>query len=85
MELLSKRDIKDDEERDILEFLDDLIIVPINEAIEKKAIEIRRAENIKLPDSIVVATSIVFDAILLTDDERLLKLTLPGLRTQNLF
>ena len=85
MELLSKRNIKDDEERDIQEFLDSLIIIPINEVIEKKAIEIRRITSIKLPDSIIAATSIIFDAILLTDDNVLLNLSLPGFRTKNIF
>ena len=85
MELLSKRNIQDDEERDILGFLDNLIIVPINEAIERKAIEIRRTAPIKLPDSIIAATSIVFDAVLLTDDDHLLNLSWPGLRTRNIF
>jgi len=85
MELLSKRNIADYEERDILEFLDDLIIVPLDEAIEEKAINIRRTTKLKLPDCIIVATSIVLDAILLTDDGELLNLSLPGLQTQNIF
>jgi len=84
MELLSKRNIQDDEERNIQGFLDDLIIVPINEAIEKKAIEIRRATTVKLPDCIVAATSIILNAILLTDDHHLLNLSWPGLKTQNI-
>jgi hypothetical protein len=84
MELLSKRNIQDNEERDIQGFLDDIIIVPINDSIEQKAIEIRRIKNIKLPDSIIAATSIVLDAVLLTDDDHLLNLSWPGLRTQNI-
>jgi hypothetical protein len=35
--------------------------------------------------TIVAATSIVLDAILLTDDDHLLGLSWPGLRTQNIF
>jgi len=85
MELLSKRNMKDDEEERILEFLDDLTVIPLNETIEKKAIEIRRAVAIKLPDCIVAATSIVLNAVLLTDDHHLLNLSWPGLRTQNIF
>ena len=85
MELLSKRNMADDEERDIREFLDDLIIVPLDEAIEKTAIELRRSTSLKLPDSVVAATSIVLDSILLTDDHHLLNLSWPGLRTQNIF
>ena len=85
MELLSKRNMPDDEERDIREFLDDLIIAPLDEAVEQTAIALRRSTTLKLPDSIVAATSIVSDSILLTDDSHLLTLSWPGLRTQNIF
>jgi len=84
IELLSKRNISNDEEKDILKFLDSLTIIPLYDAVEKKAIEIRRAASLKLPDSIVVATSIISNAILLTDDKHLLNLSLPDLRTQNI-
>ena len=57
----------------------------VNEAIEQKAIEIRRATTIKLPDSIIAATAIILDAVLLTDDDRLLSFSWPGLLTQSLF
>ena len=85
METLSKRNISNDEERDIREFLEDLIVVPINDAIEQKAIEIRRITSVKLPDCIIVATSIILNAVLLTNDDRLLNLSLPGFRIQNIF
>jgi predicted nucleic acid-binding protein len=85
MELLSKRNMSNNEEKDILEFLDALTIIPLNETIEKKAIEIRRAASVKLPDSIVAATSIILNAVLLTDDKHLLDLSWPGLQTQNIF
>jgi predicted nucleic acid-binding protein len=84
MELLSKRNITDDEESDIQEFLDELIIVPLDEAIEQKAIEIRRAVPLKLPDCIIAATSIILNAVLITDDRHLLELSWPGLITQNI-
>jgi predicted nucleic acid-binding protein len=85
MELLSKRNITDDEELDIQEFLDDLVVVPLDEAVEQKSIEIRRVASVKLPDSIVAATSILLDAVLLTDDRHLLDLSWPGFRVQNIF
>jgi predicted nucleic acid-binding protein len=85
MELLSKRHITEDEEFDIREFLDDLVVVPLNAAIEQKAIEIRRVSSVKLPDCIIAATSIILNAVLLTDDSDLLNLSWPGLRTQNIF
>jgi predicted nucleic acid-binding protein len=84
MELLSKRNMTLRELQDINTFLDRVIVVPLEEAIEKKAVELRRSTTLKLPDSIVAATSIVLDAILLTDDEHLLSLSLPGLRIQNI-
>ena len=84
MELMAKRDLSAGEEFCIREFLDDLSVVPLDDAIEQKAVEIRRATSVKLPDCIVVATSIALDAILLTDDDRLLNLSWPGLRTQNI-
>jgi len=82
MELLSKRNMTNNEEKDILEFLDALTVIPLNETIEKKAIEIRRATSVKLPDSIVAATSIILNAVLLTDDKHLIDLSWPGLRIQ---
>jgi len=84
MELLSKRQMTDNEERGLLDFLNDLAVIPLNEDIEKKAIELRRSTKLKLPDSIVAATSIILDAVLLTDDEHLLSLSLPGLKTQSI-
>ena len=84
MELLSKRYLSAEEEKDIQEFLDELIIVPLDEAVEQKAIEIRRFSSIKLPDCIVAATSIVLDAILLTDDDHLLNLSWPGYKSKAL-
>ena len=85
IELLSKRSMQDDEEKCLRTFLDDLTIVPINAEIEKAAIEIRRAVPLKLPDCIVAATSVILEAVLLTDDERLLNLSWPGFRTKSIF
>ena len=84
MELLSKRNIQADEEQDIQEFLDNLVVVPLDESVEKKSVEIRRISSLKLPDCIVAATSIVSGALLLTDDSDLLGLSWPGLRTQSI-
>nr|AGS53029.1 putative nucleic acid-binding protein [uncultured bacterium contig00031] len=84
MELLSKRNMSEDEEKEIMGFLDDLVVVPLDEAIERKAIEIRRATSVKLPDCIVAATSIILNAVLLTDDDHLLNLSWPGLHTKNI-
>ena len=68
MELLSKRQMQEEEKQKILGFLNDITVIPLNEAIEQTAVELRRSTSLKLPDSIVAATSIVLDAFLLTDD-----------------
>jgi predicted nucleic acid-binding protein len=84
MKLLSKCDMAEDEEWDIGDFLDDLIVVLLDEAVEQTAVAIRCATSVKPPDCIIAATSIVLDAILLTDDDRLLLLSWPGLRVVNI-
>ena len=84
MELLAKRDMAEDEEQAIREFLDDLIVAPLDAAVEQTATAIRRATSVKLPDCIVAATSIVLNAVLLTDDDQLLHLAWPGLRAVNI-
>ena len=84
MELMAKRDLSASEELGIREFLKDLSVVPLDYAVEQKAVEIRRITSVKLPDCIIVATTIVLDAILLTDDDRLLNLSWPGFRAQNI-
>jgi predicted nucleic acid-binding protein len=85
MELLAKPNLSANEELDIRNFLDDLVVVPIDDTVEQKAIEIRRATSTKLPDSIVAATAIALNATLLTDDLRLLKLSWPGFQAQGIF
>ena len=84
MELLSKRDLTNDEKQDIMNFLGDLTVVPLDENVEITAIEIRRATSMKLPDCIIAASSIALNATLLTNDDRLLNLSWPGLHTQNI-
>ena len=52
--------------------------------LDTNAVIFRRNTKLKLPDSIIAATSIVLDALLLTDDEHLLKLSWPGFRKQKI-
>jgi predicted nucleic acid-binding protein len=81
MEMPAKRGITPDEEQKIREFLADMVIAPLDNSVEKIAVEIRRNTTVKLPDCIVAATAIALDAILLTDDQVLKKLVWPGLTT----
>lgn len=50
-------------------FLDDCIIADINEEIKKHTIHIRQKYRIKLPDSIIAATSLFLEIPLLTADK----------------
>jgi predicted nucleic acid-binding protein len=62
-----------------------LTVVPIDDEIEQKAIELRKTTSLKLPDCVIAATTIVLDAILLTDDDDLLRLSLPEFHVRNIF
>ena len=65
LELLSFPSITGEQETKIKLFLGKREIVPLTEAIKDKAVEFRRGTNKKLPDSIIAATSIVFNAALI--------------------
>ena len=69
LELLGYKEITAKEEKQIKMFLNDCVIININEHIKKLSIEIRREQNLKLPDSIIAATSKYLDIPLITGDE----------------
>jgi predicted nucleic acid-binding protein len=82
MELLAKSDMKPEEEQAICRFIDDVTVSPLDEVVKRKAIEIRRTTKIKLPDCIIASTAIVLEAILITNDPHLLRLSLPGYKVK---
>jgi predicted nucleic acid-binding protein len=55
-------------------------IIGVTDDIAKIAIDIRRRKLVKLPDAVIAATAIDFDAILITCDTDLLDFPHPGLR-----
>jgi len=73
LELLKFPDITPNEEYAINEFLRFVPIIPLNEAIENETIALSRSEKFKLPDAIIGATAIVYDAKLVTRDPHFLK------------
>ena len=81
MELLAKPELRSQEERTILAFLNAIVVAPLDSSVEKTAIEIRRSTKIKLPDCIVAATAITLNAILLTNDDHLLGLSWPSFKS----
>jgi predicted nucleic acid-binding protein len=83
IELFSKPDLRPEEESGLKLFIaDNIPVVDISPAIKKEAIALRRSTKIKLPDCIIAATSIVLNAVLLTDDDKLLRLAYPGYRAR---
>jgi predicted nucleic acid-binding protein len=70
MELLSYKNITDDEKRSIEDFLKELIIININEKIKQQTIAVKQASNLKLPDSIIAATAIALKLPLITSDKQ---------------
>jgi len=68
LELLGYRGISEDEKVQIKLFLKECNIVNITEQIKEQAIKIRKAYQMKLPDSIISATSIYLEVPLLTAD-----------------
>lgn len=74
MELLGYPGLPNEEERKILGFLQNCLVLLIDEAVEQRAIQLRRSGNYKLPDAIIAATALVHQLTLLTLDERLSKL-----------
>jgi predicted nucleic acid-binding protein len=83
MELLSA--VRNTKEREavILSLLSFFTVIPLDNDVERKAIEIRRETKLKLPDAVIAASSITTGAILITRDQRLLSVEWPGLRVQS--
>ena len=86
IELFSKPELPPDEEEGIHNFISErMSVIDINSAVKKETILFRRSMRRKLPDCIVAATAIILDAVLLTNDKKLLNLSWPGFRTHNIF
>jgi predicted nucleic acid-binding protein len=85
IELFSKQELSPDEERNLHVFLSDRIsIIDLTDEIKKETIAIRRSVKHKLPDCIIAATAIVFNATLLTADEKLLHFEWTGFNAKNI-
>jgi len=69
LELLSYSQLTAEEEDQIESFLSQCVITDINPSIKKDAIRLRKQYKLKLPDSIVMATSIYHDLPLVTSDK----------------
>jgi predicted nucleic acid-binding protein len=79
LETLGCPDMPKSEERDILNFLPKVTILPMSETIENETIAIRRNTNLKLPDAIIAATAIAIGAEVASTDSHFLKCPYPKL------
>jgi predicted nucleic acid-binding protein len=75
MELLSYPNLSSDEERRILEFLNQITVVSIDNSVKNLTISLRKQYRLKLPDAIITATAQNLNATLFTNDVRIARLT----------
>jgi predicted nucleic acid-binding protein len=69
------------EETEIRQFLRKCRVIPLNKKVERETILLRRAKpKLRLPDAIIAATAVALNATLITNDETILRLGVPGLK-----
>lgn len=78
MELLAWPSLTPQEESRVNEFLQTVAVCELTPAIRQQAVRLRREQGLRLPDAIICATALEFQADLWTNDQRLFKV--PGLR-----
>lgn len=71
IELLGYSEIKEKDEQELTEFLNNIQIFPLSQSVKNKAIQLRKRHKIKLPDCIVLATALAENRQLLTLDNGL--------------
>lgn len=74
MELLSAPGLRDGDEKAIRAFLEACMVIPLSDAIERRAVSIRRSHDVGLCDAILLATAAVNELRLVTHDPRLIGL-----------
>jgi len=77
MELLAWPSLTTEDEKKVREFVAQLTVCELTPSIRNRAVQLRKAERLKLPDAIVCATALGFGVALWTNDETLTKV--PGL------
>ena len=79
LELLSFPSLEDAGKKRIEDFLEHVDILPVIETVGDIAIAFRKATRRKLPDSIIAATAVHLNAVLVTSDKEMLAATFQGL------
>ena len=75
LELLAYPGLVASEEQRIRDFLADVPITDLTPSVKLHAVNLRKRFGLKLPDAIVAATALALNAVLLTNDQRLLALS----------
>ena len=68
LELLSYPDLGKTEKIEIQRFLNDCVIIDINNRIKEEVVKIKSSSKIKLPDSIILGTSAYLGIPVITSD-----------------
>jgi predicted nucleic acid-binding protein len=69
MELLSYKDLTDDDIIVIKELIKSCIVIELNQMIKENTIRIKKLNKIKLPDAIIASTSLFLNIPLITADQ----------------
>jgi hypothetical protein len=80
MELLAWPSLTGEEEKNVREFLRQVVICELTSSIRARAVRLRKEQHLKLPDAIVCATAMEFGVELWTNDTTLAKV--PGLASR---
>lgn len=81
MELLSYPSLDNKSEKQIRKFLSEVAVIGLTRDVEERAVQLRRQQHLKLPDAIIAATALVFNAELLSNDKKFQRVA--GLRDVN--
>ena len=71
IEVLSKPDMSEREEAAARSLMDSFKLIEIDEPICETTIKIRRTKELRLPDAIIVASAIILNATVLSNDSHL--------------
>jgi predicted nucleic acid-binding protein len=75
IEMLSYSALTPPEELKICQFLTQVAVVDVNETVKNATIILRKQYRLKLPDTIVCATALSMNAVLLSNDAQLGRVT----------
>ena len=73
LELLRYADLTSKEMQQVRNFLDQSTIVDMNQEIKEQVVRLSKTHKLKLPDCIILATSMYLDIPLISSDKNLIK------------